>query len=192
MMLAKEFLIVKKTLNKRALVFLAVMATFLLLSQLDKRYAFSDYIISETWVTAVLVLLFVLLLILAFWASTLKNHKVVGKLQFNPVELRIERDAVVEVIPVAEITSMEFEFNNIEGDPHVSGWLFGLFSGVTSSDGSGNYLKFTFNSVVYKLNLVIEQKEDYHAMRHLCKAILNQYGMLIEITGKRISHLPLK
>jgi len=186
-MFEKEFLIVKKSLNKRALVFIAAMVLFMLLSQLDKRFGISDYPMSDTWAIILGILLLVLMLILAFWVSTLKNHKVVGKLQFNPVQIKIEIEGVVELIPVVEINDLWFEFNNIDGEPHVSGAFFGLFSGITSSDGSGNFLRFRFNSVGYALNIVIGQKEDYHALRHLFKEVYAQHGLAAEFTGKRIS-----
>jgi len=186
-MLEKEFAIVKKSVNIRALVFLAVMVIFIIFSQLDKRFGISDDLMSNTWSIMFSVLLLILALFLAFWVSTLKNHMVLGKLQFNPIQIKIETEGVVELIPVAKISSMGFEFNNIDGAPHVSGALFGLFSGITSSDGSGNYLRFRFNSVGYAFNIVIGQKEDYHALRHLFKEIYTQHGLAAELTGKRIN-----
>lgn len=128
-----------------------------------------------------------ILIITIFWLTTLKGYKPAGSLLFNACELKIEKGDLTEIIPVGLVSELRFVFKAIEGDTAPGTGFLGVLGYTQASDGSGNMLIFRFNDLEYKLNLVLESREDFNAMGHLFREIAGLYGFqpeLIDISGK--------
>lgn len=176
----KRFVLAKrKRINLKVLIILASIVVILLLNYLDDRYG----IIGEAGNLLWLILLLFPFFIIAFFIDSIKNHKVIGHVYVNPSNVKIEKSDVMEIIPVEDITGLEFRYKAVSGEPPPSRGLSGLWSSYDSGDGSGNFLCFWYNTTRYKLNIVLETAEDLNAVLHLFRMIEKTHGFRPVITG---------
>ncbi len=176
----KQFVLAKqKRVNVKIIVLVAVIFVVLILNYIDEKFGKPGGGGYSPWF---LLLLFPFL-IFAFWVDSIRNYKPAGQVLINPSVIKIEKRGVMEIIPFEEISGLEFRFKCVSGESAPSKRAFGLLSLAASNDGSGNYLYFWFNGINYKLNLVLESKEDFNAVVHLFRMIEENHGLRPVITG---------
>ena len=181
----KKLPLAEKTINKRLIVTVIIITLMILASRFDFGLGVLErFELSSRAETLLVVLGVIMFLAVAFWVSTIRNHRRIGHLYLGSDTIRVEQKGVVEEIPVAEISCPVFKFSRVEGEAKPVGCGLALFSGLlgvlNSSDGSGNYLKFTFNSIPHTFNVVMESSNDVNALHHLFREYAKKHSVVVE------------